>query len=75
MTEQFERFSDELSRCDWYSLPTEMQRMYAFFLSDTQHPVKFSSYAGITCERETSKMVLTFGINLKIYAFQFIIFL
>lgn len=54
----FEDFSDELSGCDWYLLPIEMQRMYAIFLSDTQNPVKMESFANILCERETSKTVL-----------------
>lgn len=35
MTSQFEEFCDELSQCDWYFLPIEMQRMYVIILSDT----------------------------------------
>lgn len=57
MTNQFVAFSNELSICDWYSLPIEVQRMYVISLSDTQNPIKMSSYANITCERDTSKKV------------------
>lgn len=57
MTNQFNLFGDELGRADWYLLPIEMQRTYLIFLSDTQSPMKISSYANITCERETSKSV------------------
>lgn len=57
MINQFEMFGAELSRCDWYSLSVEMQRIYLIFLSDTQNPMKVSSYGNITCERETFKTV------------------
>lgn len=57
MTNQFVLFSEELSRCNWYSLPIKMQQMYMIFLSDTQNPMKILSYANITCERDTTKKV------------------
>lgn len=66
--------SDELSRCDWYTLPPKMRRMYALLLSDTQNPVELSSYACITSERETSKRVSNSRIHSKMYTFQFINF-
>lgn len=58
MTSQFDVFREELSLCDWYLLPTKVQQMYMVFLSDTQNPIKMSSYANITSERETFKKVV-----------------
>lgn len=58
MTNQFSLFDDEVSKCDWYWLSIEMQRMYMVFLSNTQHPMKMQSFANIIAERETTKKVL-----------------
>lgn len=57
MTHQFELFGEELARCNWYALPIEMQRIYALFLSDSQHPIEMTGYGGITCDRDTAKRV------------------
>lgn len=53
----FEKFEMELSECDWYLLPIEMQSMYMIFLADTQNSVNMKGYGGIVCERETMKKV------------------
>lgn len=58
MTNPFKMFNDEAGRCDWYALPTDLQRMYLILVSDTQHAVIICSYGGITCERHTLKKVL-----------------
>lgn len=57
VTDQFDRFSMELSECDWNELPIEMQRLYLIFLGDTQQPKNVKSYAGIMCLRGTFKEV------------------
>lgn len=57
MTSQLETFDEKFSQCDWYLLPIELKQMYTIFLSDTQNSIKLTSYAGITCERNTSKKV------------------
>lgn len=57
MTTKFVMFGDELDRCNWYLLPINLQRMYIIFISDTQHPMKLSSYAGILCERGSAEKV------------------
>lgn len=57
VTAQFGIFGEELGRCNWYALPSDIQRMYAIFLSDTQNSVKLFGYGNILCERETSKIV------------------
>lgn len=58
VTNQFEEFGEELSRCDWYSIPIEIQRIYLIFLSDTQQPKIIQSYGGIACTRDTCKKVI-----------------
>lgn len=57
MTTEFERFGEELERCDWYALPIKMQRMYMIVLSDTQNPIEMYTYGGIVSNRETIKKV------------------
>lgn len=63
LTDQFDLFGVELSRCDWDKLSTEMRRMYLIFLSDTQQYVNLKSYGGFACTRNTFKKV--FYRNLK----------
>lgn len=57
MIKHFEIFEENLSQFDWYLLPIDLQLMYMVFLSETQNGVKISSYGGIVCERNTSKLV------------------
>lgn len=57
VTEQFDRFDLEFSRCEWENLTIKMQRMYLTFLSDTQQPKNLQCYGGIMCTRETFKQV------------------
>lgn len=57
VTNQFDEFSEELSRCDWYAIPIEMQRIFLIFLSDTQQPKNVQTYNSILCTRETFKKV------------------
>lgn len=71
VTNQFEEFGDELSQCPWYSLTTEMQRMYVIFLTDSQRPANLSSYGGIVCERDTFKKVAIIWVNWKYRNFNF----
>lgn len=71
MTNRFEVFGEKVAECDWYLLPIKMQRMYCIFLLETQSPIVLCSYGGITCERNTSKLVLIVDIhNSYIYIFQ-----
>lgn len=57
MINQFGMFENRLLECNWYLLSIKMQPMYMIFVSVTQNPIKVCSYAGIACERNTSKMV------------------
>lgn len=57
MTNDFERFDEELERCGWHLLPIELQRMYLIFLSNTQQPKTVHCYGGLVCSRETYKKV------------------
>ena len=59
VTTAFERFDEELERCDWHLLPIEMQKMLYFtFLIDTQQPINVKCYGNIFCTRDTSKRVV-----------------
>lgn len=62
VTNQFEKFGVEFGQYQWYNLPTEMQRSYLLFLSDTQQLIHLQTYGGIMCTRETYKQV-NFGEN------------
>lgn len=57
LTAEFEKIGNELCRCNWYLLPADLQRMLIIFVLDMQNPIKISSYANITCERDTAKLV------------------
>lgn len=57
VTGQFETLEDTLTKCNWYSYPIEMQRIYLIFLAHTQQTSNIQSYGSITCTRETFKMV------------------
>lgn len=65
VTNQFEMFNKELSRCVWYELPNELQQMYLIFLSDTQQAKTVACYGNIECSRDTFKKV--FGNENFIY--------
>lgn len=58
VTEAFEQFDDELMQCNWYLLPTVIQRLYLIFLVNTQQTIHFECYGGISCTRDTSKNVI-----------------
>ena len=60
VSEKFEEFSNELGQCNWYALPSEMQRMYLIFLSDAQQPINIQCYGRILCSRETFKTVILY---------------
>lgn len=60
VTGRFETLSLELSLCNWYAFPIEMQRVYLNFLLDSQQPVEIQSYPGIVCSRDTFKKVVFF---------------
>lgn len=57
MTAQFEMFGEELNRCDWYLLSTEMQQIYLIFMVDAQQLKNIQCYGGIRCTRDTLKQV------------------
>lgn len=58
VTNRYEAYGDELCKCDWYSLPVKLQRLYLIFLLDTQQPKRIQSYGGIVCSRKTFKKVV-----------------
>lgn len=55
---QFEMFEEEFDRCNWYTLPSKLQRIYLMFLLDTHKPKTIQSYGRIVCSRETYKKVI-----------------
>lgn len=57
ISDRFDVFNAELSRCDWNLLSIKMQRMYLIFLLSTQQPVHIKCYGDIVCTRETFKEV------------------
>lgn len=60
MTYQFERFHQELERCDWHTLSIKMQRMYLVFVSDTQQTMNIACYGNILCLRDTFRKVFIY---------------
>ena len=64
MSEEFNRFNDELNKSEWYLIPIEMQRIYLIFLLDTQQLTVVCGFGNIFCTRDTFKSVNQF-ISLK----------
>lgn len=67
VTNQYEKLSDELYQCDWYSFPIEMQQMFVTFMSCTQQPVFIHGYGDTLtqCTRETFKKVIKLNAVLQ----------
>lgn len=63
---RFEQFGEELEKCDWHLLPTELQRLHLIFLLNTQQEVNIQCYGGIPCTREISKKVMINGNHIFI---------
>lgn len=57
ITHRFDVFRQELERCNWHTLPIEMQRMFLIFLLDTQQPINIRCYGNVTCLRDTFRKV------------------
>lgn len=62
ITSKYEGFGEELLACEWYLLPTEVQRIYLIFLLDTQKPVHVRTYGNILYARDTCKKVILIAI-------------
>lgn len=54
---EFDKFNEELSRCEWYLFSNELQQMYLTFILDTQQPKLIQGYGNIMCTRDTFKKV------------------
>lgn len=57
VTQQFILFDDEINRCDWHLLPTNMRKIHLFFMQSTQQPAIIQGYGNISCLRNTFKKV------------------
>lgn len=54
---QFEKFETQLSQCQWYLLPMEMQQIFLIFMAHSQQIPNIESFGNIACIRETFKKV------------------
>lgn len=57
VTNQFEKFEDSLSRCNWYLFPIEMQKMFNIVTANAQQTMTIRGFGNIECNRETFKVV------------------
>lgn len=57
VTNQFNRFHEEMCQLNWYLYPLEMQGLYLIFIAHTQHPAAIYGYGNIVCARGTFKAV------------------
>lgn len=56
ITKQFEMFHAELTQCDWYHFPVEIQRMFLIFMANTQELTVIRGY-GFIWNRSSFKKV------------------
>lgn len=57
VSNQLNIFDVELSQCDWYTFPNDVQRLLLTFMSITQQSTGFRGYANTQCTRDAFKSV------------------
>ena len=57
---QFDEFEEEISKCDWYALPIETQKLFVVFLLNEQQTSNIHGFGNIECSRESMKKVISF---------------
>lgn len=57
VTNQFEMFNDELSQCNWYVLPFELQKIMIIVIVNAQRETVIRGFGNILCTRQTFKKV------------------
>lgn len=63
LTTEFEHFDRELSTCDWYLLPIDLQRTLLTVMMYSQKPASIQGYANTPCTRYAlSKVFMKFEI-------------
>lgn len=71
----FDEICTTIYQMDWYSFPTQTQRILAMILLGAQTPVQIGAYGNIEASRETCKKVLQkmffFGVFLDFKFFDY----
>lgn len=57
VAKRFDGF-DFYQECDWFTLPSNIQRMIPFLIANTQQSVVFEGYGKVACNFETFKKVI-----------------
>lgn len=57
VTNEFNKFHEEMCQLNWYLYPLELQQLYLIFIADTQQPAAIYGYGNIVCTRGTLKAV------------------
>lgn len=60
VTNAFEPIEDTFKEFDWYSFPMRIQRKLPIIWSLAQKPITLNCFGGISCNRESFKMVNLF---------------
>lgn len=55
---QFNKFDDELCKCNWYLFPIEAKRIFLIFICETQQLTLFRGYGNIECTRQAFEQVI-----------------
>lgn len=63
VTTQFENFSSELEKCNWYTFPNDFQKMFVILLQNAQKPVIIYGFGNVFCMRDTVKKVKMHILN------------
>lgn len=70
LSDKFLTIGDSVYDCEWYSFPTNVQKMLTFMMAATQKPIILKGYGNLSYRREAFKIVfnqfaLIFKINLN----------
>lgn len=65
VTNQFNRFNEELDQCDWYLFPVELQRTLLIVMINTQNPIIIRGYGNTLCTRDALKQATWANKNEK----------
>lgn len=58
VSNQCNELSDDIWKCDWYSLPHEFQRMFIIMIMNAQAPISIRGLGNIVCARVSYKRVV-----------------
>lgn len=58
VSNQFNKLSDDIWKCDWYLLSHQLQRMLIVIIINAQDPVFIRGFGNVECTRDSFKQAI-----------------